>query len=119
MIRVAPELVATAPKAGKVFVRLVNAALASGTTVALKAFPAKAEGPMLFHIGPADVKEPGALQHELDVSAHWSQNGDPTMDVKGDLKGKCAQNPVRPGERLAIVVLGQQVDPSSRPTSPY
>ena len=55
VIRVAPELVATAPKAGKVFVRLVNAALASGTTVALKAFPAKAEGPMLFHIGPADV----------------------------------------------------------------
>ena len=119
VIRVAPDLVAAAPKTGKVFVRLVNAALASGTTMALKGFPASGDGPILFHIGPEDMKEPGGFSHELDVSAHWSQNGDPTMDVKGDLKGKCAQNPVRPGEQLAIVVLGQLVDPSSKPTSGY
>ena len=121
VIRVAPELAAGVPKTGKIYVRLVNAALASGATVALKAFPAPAspDEPILFHIGPADVKQPDAFMHEVDVSAHWSQRGDPTVDVKGDLKGKCAQNPLRPGEQLAIVVLGQQVDPTSQPSTPY
>lgn len=119
VIRVAPELVESAPKTGKVFVRLVNAALASGNTVAIKGFPARADGPMLFHIGPEDVKDPMAFSNELDVSAHWTQGNDPSRDQKGDLKGKCAQNPVKPSEHLAVVVLGRVVDPTSQPTSPY
>lgn len=121
VIRVAPELVEGAPKGGKVYVRLVNAALASGNTVGIKGFPAPADPskPLLFHIAPRDLKDPGALGFELDVSAHWSQNSDPSMDVKGDLKGKCAQNPLKPGQQLAVVVLGLRVDPTSQPSSPY
>ncbi len=121
VIRVAPELVSSAPKTGTVYVRAVNSSLASGQTVALKAapHPVRADGPMLFHIKLEDFNTPGAMQNPMDLSAHWSQGDNPTVEVKGDLKGKCAQNPLKNGDQLAIIVLGHEVGAASQPTSGY
>ena len=118
VIRVAPELIEHAPKTGKVFIRAVRSALASGQTVAVKEIPASTS-PMPYRLGPEDALVPDAFTHGVDVSAHWSQAGNATVERKGDLKGKCAQNPIKPGQQVALIILGARVDPTSQPTTAY